>query len=199
MRAIREGAPLPPVPAPVSSLTVASAADYAGRYLAPDGRALEVVAQADRLLLLHRGARVPLEPSIGLADTFTVQHADFEHFPLLFGRGGPGATGPVLDASWGPDWYAGSRYQGPREVEVPPEWHGFTGHYRNEDPWIGSTVVVLRRGQLWLGGVVPLEHAGGALFYLRDEPDNPEWVSFSDVVAGRAMRVRISGNDAARV
>ena len=199
MRAVRDGAPLPPLPASESVLAVDAAADYGGRFVAADGRALEVVAEADRLSLMHRGARVPLEPTQGLADTFTVLHPDFERFALVFGRGSPGSKGPVVDAGWGPDWYTHARYRGPREFAVPAEWHGFSGHFRNEDPWIGSTRVVLRRGQLWLAGVIPLEAAAGGLFYLRDEPDNPEWVSFSDVVAGRAMRMRISGNDTVRV
>jgi hypothetical protein len=34
---------------------------------------------------------------------------------------------------------------------------------------------------------------------LRDEPDSPEWVSFSDIVNGRAMRMRLSGADLLRV
>jgi hypothetical protein len=33
---------------------------------------------------------------------------------------------------------------------------------------------------------------------LRDEADSPEWVSFSDIVNGRAMRMRLSGADLQR-
>jgi hypothetical protein len=55
------------------------------------------------------------------------------------------------------------------------------------------------RGRLWLNGVVPLEPAGDGRFYLRDEPASPEWVGFSDIVNGSAMRMRLSGADLARV
>jgi hypothetical protein len=52
---------------------------------------------------------------------------------------------------------------------------------------------------LWLNGVVPLEPAADGRFYLRDEPTSPEWVGFSDIVNGNAMRMRLSGADLARV
>ena len=48
-------------------------------------------------------------------------------------------------------------------------------------------------GKLWMNGVTPLELADNGRFYLRDEPDSPEWVSFSDIVEGKAMLMRMSG------
>jgi hypothetical protein len=81
---------------------------------------------------------------------------------------------------------------------VPDEWRSYTGHYRNEDPWIGSARIAIRSGKLWLNGVVPLEPARNGRFYLRDEPDSPEWLSFSDIVNGRAMRMCLSGADLQR-
>jgi CubicO group peptidase (beta-lactamase class C family) len=199
MRACREGASLPPVPAARDAAEVAAAADYAGRYLAPDGRALEVVADGARLYLVVRGARVVLEPLAGPADAFAVRHPDYAHFPLAFGREHADGTGPVVEAGFGGDWYAHARYSGPREFAVPAEWHGYVGHYRDENPWIGSLTVVLRRGRLWLGGVVPLEPAAGGRFYLRDDPDSPEWVEFADLARGRAMRIVLSGASLVRV
>ena len=82
---------------------------------------------------------------------------------------------------------------------MPGDWPQLTGHYRNEDPWIGSVRIVIRRGKLWMNGVTPLEPASDGRFYLRDEPNSPEWVSFSDIVNGHAMQMRLSGYVLSRV
>jgi len=200
MRACRNGAPLPPVPPADDPRRVARAADYAGRFAGEGGRALEFEAAGERLSLVHRGERVPLEPAVGIADAFHVHHADFAHYLLLFTRAD--AADPrsaVLEAGYAADWYVRPEYPGPRAFSTPPEWSAFAGHYRSEDPWIGSTRIALRRGRLWLGGVVPLEAAPGGLFYLADEPRNPEWVRFFDIAGGRAMRMVFSGASLARV
>jgi hypothetical protein len=39
----------------------------------------------------------------------------------------------------------------------------------------------------------------GELFYLRDEEHNPEWVRFGEVVNGKCMRIKYSGEDLWRV
>ncbi|MGH8252868.1 MAG: hypothetical protein ACRES2_02435, partial [Steroidobacteraceae bacterium] len=82
---------------------------------------------------------------------------------------------------------------GTRDFHEPVEWSQYTGHYRTEDPWIGSIRVVSRRGQLWFNGVTPLESAADGRFYLRDEATSPEWVAFSDVANGNAMVLNYSG------
>jgi D-alanyl-D-alanine carboxypeptidase len=198
MRACREGTALPDIPARKSPLHVESAGDYAGHY-AGAGRALDIVADRDRLFLIHKDARLPLEPAIEPEDAFIVPHADFAHYPLLFGRAGASRKGRAVDVGWGEEWFVSARYSGPREFTVPVEWHRYPGHYRNEDAWIGSNRIDLRGGKLWLNGTVPLEPAADGRFYLRDEPASPEWVGFSDFANGKAMRMRLSGADLARV
>ena len=193
MRACREGTALPPVPAPAPPLQVTAAADYAGRYTGESGGILEVLAAGDRLYLQHQGTRVPLEPSIAQPDAFTILHPDFAHFPLLFGRNGQNGTGTVVEAGWGPDWYTQPAYSGPRSFKVPDHWPSLTGEYRTEDLWIGSRRIVLRKGQLWMDGAIPLEPAAGGRFFLRDEPDSPEWVSFRETVNGKARALVLSG------
>jgi CubicO group peptidase (beta-lactamase class C family) len=198
MRACREGSALPDVPASDPPLRVQAAADYAGRY-AGAGRTLDILAEGDRLFLIHQGTRVPLEPSLEPEDAFTVLHPEYAHYEILFSRAGPNGKGPVVEAGWGEEWFVTAGYTGPREFKVPAEWNRYIGHYRNEDPWVGSNRIVLRRGKLWLNGVVPLEPATDGRFYLRDEPASPEWVGFSDIVSGNAMRMRLSGADLTRV
>lgn len=59
--------------------------------------------------------------------------------------------------------------------------------------------IVLRRGWLWLNGVVPLEASVDGRFYLRDEPANPDWIDFPEIAARGAVRMRIAGVDLKRV
>src|SRR3984885_1020487 len=198
MRACRTGSAPPEPPPPSPALRVSAAGRYAGRYEGRAGRTLNIVAEGDRLYLTREDAKVPLEPAIETENAFTVLHPDYAHFALLFGSGGGDAKGPFAEAGWGEDWFATAEYKGARSFKVPDEWRSYAGHYRNEDPWIGSARIAVRGGKLWLNGVVPLEPAPNGRFYLRDEPDSPEWVSFSDIVNGQAMRMRLSGADLQR-
>jgi CubicO group peptidase (beta-lactamase class C family) len=204
MRACRAGAALPAPPPPSPALRVPAAGRYAGRYEGRAGRTLDIAAEGDHLFLMREGAKVPLEPAIEPENAFTVLHPDYAHFALLFGNGDSSGSGdgdarsPFAEAGWGEEWFATAGYKGGRTFKVPDEWRSYTGHYRNEDPWIGSARIAIRSGKLWLNGVVPLEPARNGRFYLRDEPDSPEWLSFSDIVNGRAMRMCLSGADLQR-
>jgi CubicO group peptidase (beta-lactamase class C family) len=200
MRAQRNGKALPAAPRTVSPWVVENAGDYAGSYQNSDGRTLEIVAEEKKIILNYNRVRVPMEAAMGSPDTFVVLHSDFERFPLVFQRSDDkDPKSPVVEAVWGPDWYLGSKYSGPRDFPYPKEWDGYTGHYRNESPWLASTRVLIRKGKLWLDGVTPLEEGTGGMFYLRDDEHSPEWVQFFDVVNGKAMRLKLSGEDLWRV
>lgn len=200
MRACRSGAALPDVPPPDDPLRVPAAKDYVGRYEGPAGRGLEVGAEGERLYVLVGGERVPLEPATDPADAFRVAHRDYAHFLLLFTRAdAKDPASAVVEVAHGESWYAREGHAAPRDAAMPAEWRGYCGHYRSEDPWVGSARVVARRGRLWLDGVVPLEAAPGGVFYLRDEERSPEWVRFADPAGGRSMRMVLSGADRARV
>ena len=129
-------------------MRVQAAAGYVNRYAGSGGRTLEIVAEGDRLFLMHKGTRVPLEPSLEPQDAFTVLHPEYAHYELLFGRAGTDGTGKVVEVGWGEDWFVATGYNGPREFKTPAEWNHYLGHYRSEDPWIGSNRIVLRKGQL---------------------------------------------------
>ena len=58
--------------------------------------------------------------------------------------------GPVVEVSCGDAWYATDAYDGPRQFKVPEEWRSYVGHYRSEDPWIGSLRVFVLKGRLML-------------------------------------------------
>lgn len=197
MNAMRDGKPQPAMPASESPTDVANAADYAGTF-GSGARSLQFVGEGKSLFLVHRGARVQLERA-GEPDHFLILHRDFSRYTLVFGRkSADDAHSPVVEAFWGPDWYTSAAYSGPKEFSVPQEWHSYVGHYRNESPWFGSLRVLLRKGALFVDGVVPLERVGD-YFYLRDEPHSTEWIRFGEVVNGRCMRIKLSGTDLWRV
>jgi hypothetical protein len=197
MRAQRAGKSFPAMPALDPPTKVENAAQYAGSYRSADGRSLEFVADGNNLFLVHQGKRVPLESG---GETFTVLHPDFDRFPLVFGRADEkDPKSAVVEAAWGNDWYTNDKYSGPRQFDHPKEWDSYLGHYRNENPWIGSTHIVIRKGKLMMDGVVPLEAAGDGSFNLRDEDKSPEWVRFGEIVNGKAMRLKLSGEDLWRV
>ncbi len=197
MRAQRRGAELPGMPEPDVATVVTNAAEFAGAYRGEAGP-LEVLADGGRLVVLKDGERIPLE-RLGDPNRFAARHSKFDRFAFVFGRQDPGAAGsPVVEVSWGGDWYRNGRYEGPQQFDYPKAWDGYTGHYRNESPWIGSLRIVVLKGRLTIDGTVPLE-ADGDLFRLRDRPHNTEWIRFGELVNGRCMRIRLSGSDLWRV
>ena len=109
------------------------------------------------------------------------------------GFGRKNEKGPVVEVSCGDAWYTAAAYDGPRQFQVPEAWRSYVGHYRSEDPWMGSMRVFILKGQLLVDGT-PLELAGD-LFRMHDEPSNTEWIRFGEVVNGKCMRLKYSGVD----
>lgn len=192
-RAARSGAELPEPPEIPPPTRVANAADYAGHFTATDGRTLRIEAEGEQLVLVHECERVPLERRG--RDAFLAPHPDFELFLLRFVREGD----EVTKALHGPDWFAHPRYAGPREHELPQEWHAYVGHYRAQNPWNPGFRVIARRGELWLA------HPGGAetelvqlepgLFRVGSDERSAERLRFADVVNGSALRANLTGVD----
>jgi hypothetical protein len=197
MRAKSESQSFPAAPKQKSATAVENAKDYAGAYKSENGRQLEFVAEGDGLFLVHNGRRVPLE---GGQDAFNSGSGDFERFSFLFGRAdSKDPKSAVVEVAWGAEWFTNGKYTGPRTFDYPQEWNQYTGHYRNENPWIGSTRIILRKGKLLMDGAVPLEPGADGVFHLRDEEHDPEWIRFGEVVNGKVMRIKLSGEDLWRV
>jgi CubicO group peptidase (beta-lactamase class C family) len=198
MRAQHESKTLAAPPLPDPPAQVKNAADYAGKYEGEDGRTLEFAASGDALFLLHRDARIPLQHEGG--DTFIAPDSDFERFAIVFARADvKDPKSAVVEVGWSGDWFANSRYAGPKKFEYPKEWDRYTGHYRNENPWTGSVRIVLRKGRLMMDGVLPLEPGEGGIFFPGGKEHNPEWVRFGDIVNAQAMRLTLSGDHLWRV
>jgi hypothetical protein len=185
--AAAEAKPLPEAPAPPPLPDdVKNAADYVGTYTSLDGKKLELVAENNKLVLVHSNRRVVLERAG--ADRFIVKHPDLDTYVLGFVR----ENQQVTQAYHGANWYLGEKYTGPKTFETRKEWEGFAGHYNNDSPWYGDTRIVMRKGQLFVEGVQPLVPRGDGKFGLGD-PDGPDWMTFESIVDGRAMRLNFSG------
>jgi D-alanyl-D-alanine carboxypeptidase len=194
MRAQREAKSLPAIPARKSPTIIDNAGDYVGVFEAPDRQKLEFVAEGKQLFLLYKGQKVAIEGSGD--DTFTILHPDFATFALVFGRATKKAPkSAVVEAGWGPTWFYNSKYTGPKVFEHPKQWDSFVGYYRNESSWAGSMRIVIRKGILMVDGVVPLEAGSDGEFHFRDEEFSPEWIRFGEIVNGKAMRLKLSGQD----
>lgn len=184
------GEPPPPLPAPVDPRRIATAADYAGTFRAPDGRALVFAANGELLDLVAAGKRWPL--SLQGTDTFLTDHPGFALFPFVFGR----QDGAVAEVAHGGDWYRTPAWRGPEGVAAPGSWRGYVGHYRTNNPWAPNFRVVLLQGELW--SITPAGHRqrlapmGEGRFRAAD-PDEVEDLAFSHPVDGRAQKVLLNG------
>lgn len=186
IRAVNAGQPMPEAPAIPSPSAIANAKELAGAYIAADGERIELVQDGEGLVLVRGGKRYPFEIAAGQP---IVRTPELELFGFVFDREKKTvAHGTRL-------WSAA-----PRDAEAhPPAWNAFTGHYRSESPWIGSTRVVSRQGALWLDGVTALRPVDANTFRFVEPEHCPEWVQFLDVVNGKSRRIRVSGEDLWRV
>lgn len=188
LNAERARAELPAAPAAAPPPDeVKNAEEYAGGYASPGNREFQLRAEGNKLLLTVKGRTVALERSGG-PDSFIVKHPDFEMFRLVFTR----EAGKVVEAGHGPDWYANAAYKGPRVFVYPKEWSAYTGRYRHESAWYGSTRIVLRRGQLWLEGEQQLVPLPDGSFSLGPPEETAERIRFLDTNGGRALRMNVS-------
>jgi CubicO group peptidase (beta-lactamase class C family) len=189
----------PPPPEPVSDERDAPALDdYIGTYTNAAGRRLEVVAAEGQLILVDGVRRIPLESYDG--DQFVAPDPAFAPHALVFERAHAsnddsqtpeGATEnkpppPVEVLGHGDQSYFHSRYAGSRVDLTAPELRKLQGTYRCDDPWIGTTRIVARRGSLWMqtswGGPVSLVADGPNTYriYAMEVPDVVRFDAFVD-------------------
>jgi len=190
LQAATHKAPVPSLPAAVSATAVTNAADYAGTYVAGDGKEFRIDAKQDQLQLEYKGGTVLLEKRG--ADRFVCAHPDFALFLLQFGR----QDGVVVEASAGAAWYVNDRYRGPRKFDYPPEWNAYPGHYRTSSREHVNFRVVLKKGNLFMvsavGQETPLIPTKARLFRVGD---SPEWLQFDTTLNEKTLRVNYSGSD----
>ena len=187
LNAALAGKPLPDAPAsPPLATEIKNASDYAGTYTSPEGEKLVIEADGSKLFLVHGRERIQLERSGG--DLFLVKHPDFALFQLAFTR----ENQKVTEAFHGAKWYMAEAYAGPKTFTSPKEWEGYVGHYTNDSAWYGDVRIVLRKGQLYQGGLQRLVPRSGGKFDFGD-PEMPDYMTFDSIINGQAMRLNFSG------
>lgn len=218
LRAERESKALPGAPTIANPLKVDNAVDYAGPFTDGNGRKLEFAVEGKQLFLTAEGKRIPLQHAQGDNFISTIEGV-FADRTFLFGRAraetaksgtqpasasGIGnddsheKPGPVVEVSYGSDWYMNAKYSGPPSFIAPKEYQAFAGRYRSESAWGGDALVYVLKGQLTLDGNT-LQRIGGSLFRLGDEEWMPDTAEFLCVFEGKARIVRIAGMDFWRV
>lgn len=194
------GAPLPDVWSPPDATTIPGAETFAGQYRSEDGSVLHVETDGAglRIALGTASARLERDPLTEPGDMFTVVHPDLERFPMRFGRD---AQGRVVEAFHGSSWFRAERYEGLDPAPPPEAWLAYPGLYRNDDPWLPTLRVVLRKGRLALQWPVELSDEAGEAeleplhdgWFAAGEPWQPRRIRFSDVVEGRAAVAEFNG------
>jgi D-alanyl-D-alanine carboxypeptidase len=184
LRAVREGKPLPALPAIGSPTRLEGAKGLAGRFRSSEGETIELVVSGDGLALEQSGDRRALEP--GDEGSFIVVGPGEEPSALLVRT----RDGVVQSVGWGTNLYTSDGHA-PGEP-LPRELQRLAGIYDSDDPWNGQHEVVARRDGLWLDGVTPLTLLNDGSFRVGREEWSPERVRFDGDFDGRPLRMSFS-------
>ncbi len=218
LRAQRESKTLPTPPAIANPMEVDNAADYGATFTDRDQRKLEFAVEGKQLFLVQEGKRVPLQHIGGdnfistiegawASDAFSFGRAQVESpksgaqpssHPAAGNLDGHEQSGPVVEVSYGPDWYVNTKYSGPRSFTTPKEYESLVGRYRSQSPWGGDAHAYVLKGKLMLDRN-RLHRIGGWLFRLGDEEWVPDTAEFLCFFEGKPRILRIAGLDFWRV
>ncbi|HUB19826.1 MAG TPA: serine hydrolase domain-containing protein [Acidobacteriaceae bacterium] len=203
LRAEREAKPLPPPPPIADARDIDKAQDYAGTFTSPDGRTLTFVAEGKRLSLIDGQKSIPLQHRGG--DRFlSTDSGAFATYTMVFGRktapagSAAKASQPVVEVSYGPDWYTAPAYDGPRAFTFPPSYDLYTGRYHSDSPWGGDAFVFVLKGRLFADGTL-LTPLGNHVFRIGEVDWNPDVAAFFHIFQGKAQSLRAAGLDFFRV
>jgi D-alanyl-D-alanine carboxypeptidase len=201
LRAQHEGKPLPAAEALTDATEVDNAGDYAGVFRNASGKELVFKADRKRLLLLDGAGPAVLQRSTGDSFVSTVP-GSLSDYSLIFVREQTDSKAakttppPVVEVSYGPEWYVNAAYHGAREFTAPVAYSALTGRYRSDS---GDDVrVIVRKGQLWLGDN-PLTEIGSYLFRIGSDSWSPDTAEFLTILDGRARLLRAIGEDCWRI
>jgi CubicO group peptidase (beta-lactamase class C family) len=204
MRATRLGAPPPPEP-DSDEREAPALADYTGTYTNESGRHLQVVAAGTQLVLVDGTRRISLDYTGG--DQFIAPDPAFAPHHLVFERAKTGTTSageapPAVEIlGHGEQSYFHSRFGGSRTDTTPSALRALQGTYRSDDPWVGTTRIVARRGQLWMQGSwegpVPLLRDGAHTWRAHDL-QSPDVIRFDAFVEDRPQILWLGGVAVAR-
>jgi len=190
-RAAYLGHQLPDAP-PLPDFThIKDPAEYAGTYQSEDCTMI-LEANEHHLMMICGEQQVVLEDRG--SGSFSANHPDWNLFLIQFGRS---EKGEVIEANYGPKWFVNQRYQGPKTFPISAEWEVFCGHYRSHNPWETNFRIFQRKGHLYYCAAdgdeeVLVPNADGS-FRIGEDEYVPEWITFDQVVEGKALRAMRSG------
>ena len=204
LRAEKDGSKPPAEPPFDAAAKVESADSYSATYTSGSGRRVEIKNVADRLALVTDGRSIPLQQSED--GNFIADQAGFDLFPIVFERaeipsGGAAdrSKAPITALAYGADWYARAGYQGEKALAPSDDLAKYVGEYYSENPWFGTTRVVQRQRQLWMGGTDVLVPIGNHLFRIGAETTSPALAEFSELIDGKPALLWVEGNQFRRV
>lgn len=195
LRAARAGLPIPPAPDPLAFRRIETPADYAGRYLGPDGQVLEVRAAGAGLMLLADGAPGRLEPAG--KDVLGTDHPTRATHLLLFERGHERDGGKVVRLWWGPTLFG--RGTALPQPAVPARLRPYEGFYRARDPWAGAASVFARGDRLTIEGLGEIVERPGGFWSVKEDEGGVDRLWFDASVEGRPSRLIFFGSDLVRI
>jgi hypothetical protein len=174
--------------------------DYAGTYqLSPGDVAAPSMVQlldvGGRLVLKIDQRTVPLDQMA--PDTFRAGSADADG-AYFFGRLKDGDS-EVIEFSHGAHVYLRNGSTAAPPPVLPKEYAAFIGHFENNGPEGPTARVFVRGGRLMMmrdlpsGASEQLEPLGGGIFREGSPDYTPERARFDSIVAGRALRLTLSG------
>jgi D-alanyl-D-alanine carboxypeptidase len=202
VRACITEAPLPEVWSPPEPTSIPEAEAFVGEYVDPEGGdVLNVTTDADglRIAIGEASGRLERDPLTSDAgNQFLVVHPELERFPIRFGRA---EDGRAHEAFHGNRWFREVRDEGAPPDPAPPEWLAYPGLYRNDDPWMPTLRVVLRKGGLALQFPVELSDEAGEAelhpmddgWFVAGEPWAPRRIRFDRVVDGKTVVAEFNG------
>jgi D-alanyl-D-alanine carboxypeptidase len=199
---------LPAAPVVDNPMISKNPEEFVGRYKGASGEELKVSVEGKKLMLASSHGRTVLRPlgpdAFSAADGSVLQdegktHAHSE-FALVFDRekANGDSAGAVKDLTYGSQWYAGEKYQGPHEFVHVEHAERYVGFYALDSPWSSPVRVLERNGKLWMNGTDEMHPSGPDRFSLEGEEGTLEF-EFAAFLEGRAQVLRMMGDVLGRV
>jgi CubicO group peptidase (beta-lactamase class C family) len=185
LRALAEGRPLPDPPSVVRDPPIENAADYAGRYVAADGRSFQVIANGGAVSLQTAAGHARLEAAA--PDVFSTDDPHLAPVGLAFLR----QPGGVVGCWCGQTFFGRDGAAAP--PASPPELRALAGTYFSNSPWEGIVRVFAQGPRLVFGGA-ELKPAGDGTWRFEDPELACERVRFEAPLSGRPSRLSLSGS-----
>lgn len=195
LRAVREGKPLPTLPDPFASRRVVRPERFAGRWVAPDGTALDIVTAGSVTTIRsgERAARVEMLGSNLLTDL-----PGFTASLLEFSSASKDKTAP-FDHLWYLDTPYARDKAPPSPAPLPTTLQPMIGSYRTPNPWVGGFDIVARDGRLAVPGVGRLIADKSGFWRSEEDQDGFERIAFDTSIGGRMHRLIFSGQACVRI